>query len=322
MPYVPKVQISLGRPLPPPSVLFAQPDRHGGDRSPETVAGNRPLVTVIIPSYNHAGFVSQAIRSVAEQTYRNIELIIIDDGSSDDSVAVIEGFLREAGSLNARLYTQDNCGAHNAINLGMSMAEGDYLAILDSDDFYYPDRMKKLVMWTQQYGCDFVFTKTDHVSSSGAYLDRNHPIRNGYLSAYERRMNYPYLGFSLLQYNLAVTTSNFFMKKSLGKKIGPFHDYKLVHDWDYLLRVLLETEPCFLDEPLLAYRIHENNTLARLRHLAWKELNAMFSDYAGAMDAGRVRNRLAPPVSLIPPLAGPGSAYRPVPGCARRRKRV
>ncbi|HUW64280.1 MAG TPA: glycosyltransferase, partial [Spirochaetia bacterium] len=245
-----------------------------------------------------------------DQTYKNIELIVIDDGSSDGSPSVIENVLKDIHTLNAQLFLQDNCGAHNTINRGISMARGEYVAILNSDDFYYPRRLEKLLTWATLNHCEFAFSKVDHVSSDGTYLDRNREIRSTYLSVYEGRGHFPSLAFSLLKYNLAVTTSNFLMKRSIIDKVGLFRDYKIVHDWDYLLRVLLETEPCFLDEPLMAYRVHENNTLSRLLHLAWDELNTIFSDYAKARAAGKPRNSLAPPAQTALFLLGQQLKYK------------
>lgn len=257
---------------------------------------DQPLVTVIIPSYNHADFIGQAIDSVAGQTYKNIELIIIDDGSRDGSPSVIEDVIKKYKSISMQLLVQENSGAHKAINRGILLAKGEYIAILNSDDYYYPNRIERLISKAKRDGCEFIFSKVEHVSSDGGIIKKARE-KSLYISAYERARNLPTLGPSLLSYNLAVTTSNFFLKKSLIDKVGLFHAYKAVHDWDYLLRVLRETEPCILDEPLVAYRLHGHNSIAGLSQVGERETRMVLWDYARILATQKAGNKLAP----VPP---------------------
>src|SRR5262249_15626438 len=110
------------RPAPPPREALAL--------SPVRVAG---LASVILPAYNHAAYIEEAVRSVLAQTWPDVELIVVDDGSTD-------GTLERARELAAqypqrmRVIAQANQGAHVAINRGLAEARGDYLAILNSDD--------------------------------------------------------------------------------------------------------------------------------------------------------------------------------------------
>jgi len=257
---------------------------------------NHPLVTVIIPSYNHEKFIREAIYSVVNQTYKNIELIIIDDGSTDSSPSLIEDALQQIDCPKVKFFVQENCGAHNTINRGISMAKGEYIAILNSDDIYYPHRIENLLVVAMRNGCEFAFSKVDHISSDGTYLGKENEVRSVYLGAYEASRSLPSIGFSLMKFNLAHSTSNFFMHKPIIDRVGLLDNYKAIHDWDYLLRVLLDTEPCFLDEPLMAYRVHESNTFPTLIHLGKEELDRMFSHYANAIASGKARNPLAPPL--------------------------
>ena len=102
---------------------------------------NNPLVSVIMPAYNVEKYVSQSIKSVFAQTYKNIELIVIDDGSTDFTNQVIKEVVRESGN-NARVITTENGGACRAKNLAMKCANGEYLAFLDSDDFWLPEKIE------------------------------------------------------------------------------------------------------------------------------------------------------------------------------------
>ena len=103
-------------------------------------------ISVVIPSYNHARYVEAAIESVFIQAGDSIdvELIIVDDGSMDDSPGIIRERLRNAPLARTLFIEQENQGAHAAIMRGLSHAEGDYLAILNSDDAFLPGRFARM----------------------------------------------------------------------------------------------------------------------------------------------------------------------------------
>jgi glycosyltransferase involved in cell wall biosynthesis len=95
-----------------------------------------PLVSVILPVYNRAGWVARAVESVLSQTYRHIELLVIDDGSTDDTRRVLESF-----SPRVTILKQAHAGAETARNLGLERARGEFVAFIDSDDIWYADRL-------------------------------------------------------------------------------------------------------------------------------------------------------------------------------------
>ncbi len=99
------------------------------------------LISVVIPAYNHEKFVGAAIESVLEQSYQNFEIVIIDDGSTDQTAKVVQSY---KDSRIKYLY-QDNQDAYNTINRGMGLAKGDFIAILNSDGIYAPNRLKRLI---------------------------------------------------------------------------------------------------------------------------------------------------------------------------------
>ena len=100
-----------------------------------------PEISVIIPSYNHAPYIGYAVESVFSQSYTDFELIVVEDGSTDNSLEVLSGF----SDPRLRVLTQPNQGAHAAINRGLRAAMGEYLAILNSDDLYHPLRLAKMI---------------------------------------------------------------------------------------------------------------------------------------------------------------------------------
>src|SRR6266852_3055872 len=108
----------------------------------------RPLVSVVMPVYNHRDYVTQAIESVYAQTYRPIELIIIDDGSSDGSVKAVRDFIEASAppdGIAVRFQHRENRGAYATINEGLDLAAGEYLAILNSDDLYVRERLERCI---------------------------------------------------------------------------------------------------------------------------------------------------------------------------------
>lgn len=111
------------------------------------------LVSVLINNYNYGRFIGEAIESVLSQTYQNWELIVVDDGSSDDSVEAAEAF-RNKYPEKIQVISKDNGGQASAFNVGVSAARGDIIAFLDSDDCWYADKLAEIVRAHE--GHDFV----------------------------------------------------------------------------------------------------------------------------------------------------------------------
>jgi alpha-1,3-rhamnosyltransferase len=101
-----------------------------------------PMVSVILPSYNHELYVSQAIKSVVSQTYRNVELIVLDDGSTDRSVRLIQDLAKVYGFT---VVARENRGLAKTLNEGLSLARGKYVSFVGSDDYYHPRRIERAV---------------------------------------------------------------------------------------------------------------------------------------------------------------------------------
>jgi len=263
---------------------------------------HRPLVSVIIPVYNHEHFVEKALNSVLLQTYSNIEIIIIDDGSKDRSCAVIDRILaKEKNSSktieNISFLKQPNQGAHATINRGLSIAKGEWLTILNSDDYYEISRIEKLIDQTAKANAQLAFSYVAAVDQLGNILSQDHWWWRWYEGAKYQlfQKDVPTVGFQLLQDNLAVSTGNLFFKRSLYNEVGPFKNLKLAHDLDFLLRALTLTEPLMVREELYYYRLHGGNTQYTVRHLMEQEKREIYRDYLVKTASQRsVKNRMAP----------------------------
>lgn len=221
------------------------------------------LLSVVIPSYNHEKFIAEAIKSVLNQTYQNLELIIVDDGSKDNSIDVIKKF----HDSRITLYCQENKGAHNAINKGLELAKGKYLAILNSDDIYEKERFEIMIKYMKenpQYG--FMCSYIQVINSKGKKLG----IKKGWKNMEPWLVPHPELSYSvtddfklnLLMSNFTSTTSNFLISRQVYEQIGGMRNLRFAHDWDFALRAAEVTECKIIEKPLMRYRVHENNTIS------------------------------------------------------------
>ncbi len=241
----------------------------------------RPLVSVIVPSYNHEVFVEQALQSVLAQTYENIELIVIDDGSSDRSVQRIQSVLDSANDawksrikFLHRNSPKGNQGAAATINEGLEISSGNYLTLLNSDDFYQTSRIEKLVQRLLPAGETpaLAFSAVHQIGRKGESLIDTDPNRAWYLKCRQSVEKLGSVSLGVCKHNIAMTSGNLFFNRSLLEKIGGFGPYQMVHDYDFLLRSLFFADPMYLDEELLTYRHHARNTYEKSKALMAKEI--------------------------------------------------
>jgi len=219
-------------------------------------------VSVVIPSYNHEGFIGEAIESVLRQTFEDFELIIIDDHSSDDSVKVIESFSDKRIIFKSR---NENLGACATINEALAKARGEYVAILNSDDIYTPERLKYLYSYAKMTKVELLATDLLLIDGEGRLIkDKEHWFNQWYEGLKNRLGKASDLKQVLMAGNLFITTSNFFVKRDVFEQIGCFKDYRYTLDYEFVIR-FIATRPSkilFLKEQcLLKYRLHGHNTI-------------------------------------------------------------
>lgn len=241
---------------------------------------DRGLLSVVIPSYNHERFIQAAIDSVLEQDYPNLELIIIDDGSKDSSVEIIQAYKDE----RIQLVCQENSGAHNAINRGLSLAKGEFLAVLNSDDIYEKNRFSIMIEeLIQRENCEFLCSYIQIIDDKGKKLG----VKEGWRNMEPWQLEHPERTYkntsdfrkNLLMGNFTSTTSNFLFTKNLYHKIGGMRNLRFAHDWDFALRAALVTECAMCEKPLMRYRIHGNNTISSNRKWMLFEIIWMWATY-------------------------------------------
>lgn len=255
----------------------------------------RGRVSVVVPLYNHAVFIAEAIASIMAQGDVVRDVIVIDDGSTDSSAAVMSKLA--AGSDKISFRTQQNRGAHATINAGLAEAKGEFVTILNSDDAYEAGRFEALVRALD------LDPGADLAASSIAFMDaESRAIANPWFTtALENYKSQRDLGAALIDANFLMTTSNFLFRTSLLERIGDFAPLRYVHDLEFALRATAKgARLAFIDRPLMRYRFHANNTISeshgRVR-AEWALAAAFFLHQVfgrgGSRDWGRARAILA-----------------------------
>ncbi len=206
------------------------------------------LVSVIIPTYNRAGPICQTVENVFQQTYRNMELIVVDDGSTDDT----QSRLRPYGN-RLRIITQANAGPAVARNRGVAVARGDIIAFQDSDDLWKPTKLERQVALLEKAGCSVpcclcnavmrVVEGKQYTSFDNSLIHLSH--EDGiWLNVLE------VLATRFVLFNQAIA-----IRKEVFEKLGGFDEsLKYLEDYDLPLRLALEGPWALIREPLVIYR--------------------------------------------------------------------
>ncbi len=217
---------------------------------------------MVIPAYNHESYIAEAIESVLAQDWPNLALSILDDGSTDGTVAAAEVALGQAGGVDCRLDRQSNAGAAVTLNRLIERSDADLVAILNSDDRYMPGRLRAMAAAVRE-GDVLAFSGVDF--DSLALVGPQNTFENWYRGKVAYAMSLPTCGFSLVTANLAISSSNFLFSRGLFDRVRGFNpELPLTHDWEFLLKALRWTEPHFVPQRLLYYRTHATNTFRSL----------------------------------------------------------
>jgi len=262
-------------------------------------------LSVVVPSYNHERFIGTALKSIFEQSRRPDELIVVDDGSKDGSLRLIERLLSESPIPRSELIAQKNAGAHRALNVGIESASGRWVALLNSDDYYYPDRFATMLAEAPPGQEGFLFSLLEVVDGDDVPLPSSNPWRIWYAQLCAEIETAPTIGFALLLHSIPVTSGNFVFSRSLYEKTGGFADFKFCHDWDFAMNCTRFVEPRLVSVPLMAYRVHGSNSTNALRSIQEREVEDALRLYAARVNADAPDNVLAPCLRHWPNFFGP-----------------
>ncbi len=240
-----------------------------------------PLISIIIPLYNHEKFIREAVLSVLNQQVEDFELIIIDDGSNDESADIVTAI----PDRRIKFFSQSNQGAHRTINRGIKLAGGKYIAILNSDDIYHPDRLSRCLNYLEQnQQIAAVFTQVEAIDETGEhlyYFQTTPPYENKGFRSHPDQL----IALDLLGKNLTTSTSNIFCRRQVFDEVGLFRKFRYCHDLDFLLRLVYHKHVRWIREPLLKYRFHHANTIMEDSALVCFEVALILMDF---INAGRL----------------------------------
>lgn len=250
-----------------------------------------PLVSIIMPSYNHASYVAAAATSVLAQTVDDLELIAIDDGSSDGSPAILADLAARDPRLH--LLARANKGAPASINEGIARSRGKWIGIINSDDCYDARRLETMLEAVEGAGAAWGFSRVEFIDGSGNPAPSD--VAQWYRDLQTDIWNWPSVGFALLKHNATITTGNLFFSRALFDAAGPFRELVLVHDWDFALRALRYAEPVYVDHDLYCYRFHHQNSIRSIAQTTTdREVAFVVRDFLLGVTLERPVNTLAP----------------------------
>ncbi len=210
---------------------------------------SQPTVSVLIPSYNHARFLPDALQSVFEQTFTDYEIVAVDDGSTDHSVELLRSY-----GERIRLFTQPNRGTYPTLNRCIAESRGRYLAILNSDDRWAPTKLEKQVAILEAQ------PQVGLVHTDGRFIDAEGNLLWGNPLGFEwPRTPSGNIIEALVRCN-KIIASSVLVRRECFERLGGFReDLFGSGDWEMWFRIALEYDIAFIDEPLTFYRVHGAN---------------------------------------------------------------
>lgn len=219
-----------------------------------------PLVSVVIPAYNCEEYIKKTLKSIISQTYTEIEIIVVNDGSTDKTSKIVKDMCKDYNII--KLVTQNNSGQATARNKGISLAKGEFIAFCDSDDEWAPNKLEMQIPLFNDSDVGLVYSDI-HVldDETNMEIDFKRPtsmqLRRGMVLKYLLKDNF-------------VAHSSIIIRKSCFVKSGIFNEnVKRSDDWDMLLRIAANFKFDYAEEKLIWYRTNRsgqisNNVIKRL----------------------------------------------------------
>lgn len=231
-----------------------------------------PKISIITPTYNSSKFIKRTIKSVLNQTYKDWEYLIIDDGSTDNTVELVNEFTKQDPRIKLFKTPQNSGGPATPKNIGIENARGEYVAFLDHDDEWLPEKLEKQLKVFEE-------SKNEKIGLVCCFINIVDD-KTGKTTSRHKNFNKTNTLKLLVQYNFFLTSSCIMVKKSIINKIGGFdNNFQVSDDWDMWLRILKSGyEFDFAPEYLINYFVHENN-LSNDSNIEqqFKEFNLMIS---------------------------------------------
>ncbi|MCX7957121.1 MAG: glycosyltransferase [Endomicrobia bacterium] len=206
-----------------------------------------PKISVVIPTYNRVSFVIEAIESVFNQTYKDFEVIVVNDCSQDNTEKILTN---RYGNKIKIISHSSNLGLSAARNSGINYSNGEYIAFLDDDDIWLPNKLEEQISFMETHR--FLWSATNGKIFS---------IEKQKVLYYHNDIQKAYDGYVLyrLFFDNFIGPSSVIINKRIFEKVGGFYDEKIVaEDWDMWLRISIHYPLGYIYQPLVIYRYHPN----------------------------------------------------------------
>jgi len=202
-----------------------------------------PKVSIVIPTYNRADFLPKAMQSVLNQTYRDWEMIIVDDGSTDNTEEVVKGY-KESGIRY--IAHKSNLGISAARNTGIKNSKGKYIALLDSDDEWFPEKLSCQMKIFQEKDLKY-----------GVVCTSGYMIKDDKVISVKAIPNDLDDFYKIFLFKNVIWSSSVLIRKECFEKLGLFDEHlKSCEDWEMWIRISKYYKFIFLKTPFITYLIH------------------------------------------------------------------
>lgn len=251
------------------------------------MSSSQPLVSVIMPAYNAESYIEESILSLIHQTYQNWELIIVNDGSTDQTVEIARSFLKKDNRLRL-INNETNEGLIVTRNKGLESAKGKYIANLDSDDIALPNRLKKQVAFLEKHQ-EYVLLGAGciHIDKEGKKL-----------AEVERNIPNTHLKSLLLFSNYFINSTVMFRTEEV-KKVTYQKGFAPAEDYELFSQIGKYGEIGNLPEPLVKYRIHDHNISSLKKEEQQKAISNIIKNQLQSLGIIPSDNELKLHVSLV-----------------------
>lgn len=213
---------------------------------------NQPLVSVIIVCFNHSKFVLECLDSLLKQKFKNWELIIADDASSDNSVEIISTWLNENKVVAKTIFHKKNIGLVKTLNECIDLSKGRYIKIIAADDIMLPDLLSDMVERFESLTPDYqlIYTNANYIDENGnigeSLLDLNFDFNRDKIEE------------MLFKDNFILAPTSMF-KSSIYSLVGKYNEDFVIEDYEFSLRLSKKFKIDYIPKILGLYRIHSNN---------------------------------------------------------------
>ncbi len=230
------------------------------------------LVSICMPVYNSAGTIKEALQTALAQTYPNIEVIVVDNRSTDGTPDVVRGVRDDRIRLIENI---TNIGMVGNWNKALMSAKGDYVLMLHGDDRLYPDSIEKKVRLMERYkGVSIVISASRVINGRGEVIMERHPFRCNRIFDGKKFAMYSYL-----TKNVYGEPSNILFRPQAALKLGGFvGEIAYAADWDLWLRMSCIGKVGYVDEVLMDYRISQTNATSKTHTVRMLEDDAAMTD--------------------------------------------